>query len=669
MASFDNSSVTTLTGQVTVNYTSSTCSGVDEVTASSGTATASGFITIADAVAGSIQFTSASSSLIALQGTGNTSGLPESSNITFTVVDGAGFARPNEWITFSLDSTVGGIALASDSGQTDTAGKVIATVHSGTVATSVRVTASVDSLPTLITTSSAIVIATGPPDQDSMSLSASVLNPRGWDIDGTDVTITARLADRFNNKIQDGTAISFRTELGSIVGSCTTVNGACSTIWTSQATRGIPANRGRSTILATVEGEESFTDNDSDGVFSDGDFLFKDVDSSGTFTLGDIDYDLGEAYQDDNENDSYDFGEDFIDFGIISNGVRDPASGTYNGSGCTHTTLCDANSSITVRDSLVLVMAEDNPAIAAIGTNGLSNNICNSQADCSILANYPGSFELIQGTPVSSVTFTIAGISNEQVLPVGSSINFSSTFAEIISGSSHTVPNTSANPATGSSVTQYTVYLKADDAATGASVLNIDATVAGMIYGFPPIDLNATPTPYTVSGNVTGAAFPTGSLTLLNDGGDAQLVSASGAFAFSAQLDGSPYAVTVTNNSTTLTCVVTGGDAADGSGTIAAADVTGIVVNCVDNNPYTVSGNVTGTAFPSGALDVVLNAGAETINMTANGAFAFTTNLFNSDAYAVTVTNNTTTLTCVITDGTGIIASGDVTNIDIACDP
>ena len=564
-ASFDNTSIITITGDVTVTYTSSTCSGPDVITATSGTATASGTATIAPASAGSIQFTSASSSLIALQGTGNTSGLPESSDIIFTVVDGGGNFTANEWVDFTLDSSVGGITLTSATGQTDALGQVTATVQSGTVATSVRVTATVQLDPTLITTSSAIVIATGPPDQDSMSLSASVLNPRGWNWDGTDVTLTARLADRFNNKIQDGTAILFTTELGSIVGSCTTTDGSCFTTWTSQSPRTSLtdlSDLGRTTIIATVEGEESFIDVDGNGVFSDGDI----------FT------DLPEAYRDDDESGTYDSGETFTDFD--SGGTWNNISGTYNGSGCTHTTLCDpTTNSITVRDSLTLVMAEDTPAIVAIGTNGFSNNICSSQADCSI--NYPGSFELVQGTPVSSATFTIAGASNEQVLPVASTINFSATFGEITAGGSHTVPNTNANPATGSSITQYTVYLKYDDAATGPSVLNINTTVASMVFGFPPIDLGATLPTYAVSGNVTGTAFASGSLNLLNNGGDAITVTDVGAFAFpAALLDGDDYAVTVVNNTTPLTCVVTGGGAADGTGTIAAADVIDIDVNC-----------------------------------------------------------------------------------------
>ncbi|MDH3342813.1 MAG: hypothetical protein OEM07_03730, partial [Gammaproteobacteria bacterium] len=448
------------------------------------------------------------------------------------------------------------------------------------------VTAQVTSVPALITTSSAIVIATGPPDQDSLSLSASVLNPRGWDLDGTDVTLTARLADRFNNKIQDGTAISFMTELGSIVGSCTTVNGACSTTWTSQAPRIVATDLsglGRTTIIATVEGEESFIDVDGDGVYSDAD--------TGLFT------DLPEAYRDDNEDGAFNSGETFIDFdGSLS---WNDVSTMYNGSGCTNTTVgaggCDPVDSITVRDSIVLVMAEDQPAITAIGTNGSTNNLCATQAECLVTTGgypgrYPGSLSLVLGGApdgaVGSVTFTIAGINNEQVLPAGSTINFGVTNGKITGGASHTVTSTNANPATGSGVTRYTVYLKADTTPSNDGVLNISANVAGSTWSFPPIDIDDSAAPaveYFVSGNITGTAFPAStSLNLLNNGGDAISVPASGAaFAFpTGLLDGDNYAVTVVNNTTGLTCVVTGGSSANGSGSIAAADVTNIDVAC-----------------------------------------------------------------------------------------
>jgi len=469
LASFDTASVVTTTGTATANYTSITCEGIDTITVTSDAAIATGDVTIAAAAAGSIQLSSVSNSLIALKGTGSNTGIPESSNITFTVLNAQGGAVSGGAVNFSLDSTVGGISLVSASANTNANGEVIATVQSGTVATSVRVTATVASNTALATTSSAIVIATGPPDQDSISLSATELNPRAWDFDGTDVTITARLADRFNNKIQDGTAIVFSTELGSIDSSCTTVNGACSVSWTSQAPRGTAGatgNAGRSTILASVEGEESFVDRDGDGVFSDGD----------TFT------DLPEAFQDDNENGSHDPNEPYIDFN--SDATYTDVNTKYNGAGCTHSTLCHPKQAFTVRDSLVLVMAEDSPGIIAIKTNVA--NLCTSQADCGL--NYPASIDL---TAVKSVTFTIVGNANNQILPVGTTITFGAGNGTITAGGTHTVGNTNIDVSISPGIAQYTVYLKPDTTPSDDGVLNIDIIIpGGGTYGLPPIDIS-----------------------------------------------------------------------------------------------------------------------------------------------------------------------------------
>ncbi|MDH5710438.1 MAG: Ig-like domain-containing protein [Gammaproteobacteria bacterium] len=473
-AYFDTATVVTTTGIASVTYTSVACAGIDTIIVTSGdTAIATGDVIVTPPSAGSIQSAAPSASEIALLGTGSTTGLPESSVIKFTVTDVVGAPKPNETVNFTLDSTVGGLKLASTTAATNANGEVTATVQSGTVATSVRVTATVASNPLLSTTSSAIVIATGPPDQDSFSLSATQLNPRAWNLNGTDVTITARLADRFNNKIQDGTAVLFSTELGAIVSSCTTKNGQCSVTWTSQSPRGSAANKGRSTIIATVEGEESFIDNDANGVFSDG-----------AAAASDVHTDLDEAFRDDNEDGSYTAGEYYIDFN--NSGNYSTGDGKYNGAGCTHPTLCGTAASVTVRDSLVLVMAEDTPALYAMGTNGGTNNICTSKADCALGVNYPTFFNL---TTVSSVTFTIAGSQLGQILPVGSTVMFIESNGTITAGGNQTVANTSLDPGVAGNewVTQYTVYLSPDGTPTSDGVLNIDITVAGIKYSLPPI--------------------------------------------------------------------------------------------------------------------------------------------------------------------------------------
>ncbi len=101
---------------------------------------------------------------------------------------------------------------------------------------------------------------------------------------------------------------------------------------------------------------------------------------------------------------------------------------------------------------------------------------------------------------------------------------------------------------------------------------------------------SAVPT-YTVGGNVTGLAGS--GLVLQNNGGDDLDIAADGSFVFATALDDlSLYAVTVLTQPTSpnQTCTVS-----NGSGAIAAANVTDVVVTCVDDGTFTFS-NVSYTA-------------------------------------------------------------------------
>ena len=78
---------------------------------------------------------------------------------------------------------------------------------------------------------------------------------------------------------------------------------------------------------------------------------------------------------------------------------------------------------------------------------------------------------------------------------------------------------------------------------------------------------------YAVGGSVSGLS---GTVVLQDNGGDDLSVSANGAFSFATKLaGGAAYSVTVKTNPSGQSCSV-----ANGSGTIAAADVTNIALTC-----------------------------------------------------------------------------------------
>jgi hypothetical protein len=232
-----DSPVGTIAGVAQSTYLAQGCEGDDIVTATANAGgivlSATGTVIVSPAAASSIEFVSATPENISLKGVGGI----ESSTVVFRVRDSNGNVVANKDVDFSLNTDVGGVDWSPKAAKTDSNGLVQTVVNSGTVHTSVRVRAELNEDSSIFTQSSLLVISTGIPDQDSFSLSASVFNPEAWNIDGTEVTITARLADAFNNPAPDGTAVAFTTEGGSIGDSCVTAKGVCSVIWTSQNVR------------------------------------------------------------------------------------------------------------------------------------------------------------------------------------------------------------------------------------------------------------------------------------------------------------------------------------------------------------------------------------------------------------------------------------------------
>ena len=458
-----DSPVTTINGVATATYRAQGCEITDTITATANAGgvvlSASGNITVSAASVGSLLFVSASPEILAIKGTGAT-GTSESSTLIFKLLDTSGKAMENEEVCFSLNTHVGNAkltplptastscAVGTDaSNTTDSSGNVTVTVNSGTSATTVRVTALATVNGNQVKTqSSNLVISTGIPDQDSMSLSADILNPEAWNHDGTVVKVTARLADAFNNPVPDGTTVLFTTEGGSIEPSCQTANGVCTVDWVSQNPRpegkdlvlsaldpstGIIISQnygGRATVLATAQGNESFPDLNGNGVF--------DLDEEAAFAGNNISgrpYDLAEAFVDYNEDGVYltragsQVGgelETYTDFN--GDNAYNDADGKYNGVLCGTSLICSTETSINVRDSLALIM---------------------SSSSAVFVTNQPagGATIVINGEGTANASVTIADIHN-QPMPAGSTVVFSvAGFGSVASQSSFDWPNENHN--------------------------------------------------------------------------------------------------------------------------------------------------------------------------------------------------------------------------------
>jgi hypothetical protein len=295
LATLDPVSPVSFISSINMNYTANSCKGDDAITATlqSSGAKATGTLSIATLIGESIAFDQAKtgSRIVGIRGTGSASGLTESTNVFFTVTDGGSQAIEGTRVNFSLLQSSSDAALACDglaycdyaSAEDETTGRstqytarsgadgsVLTTVLAGSAAGPIQVLAYIDTNdngaresdePSSV--SKVLFVSTGVADQNSISLSAKLLNPygssltayKGGDLcsdlgydnasyvtggleaDGLCTEIAVRLADKFNHPVPDGTVATFVSEFGRILSSCATVNGDCVVAWNSQNPR------------------------------------------------------------------------------------------------------------------------------------------------------------------------------------------------------------------------------------------------------------------------------------------------------------------------------------------------------------------------------------------------------------------------------------------------
>lgn len=422
------STVASVEGTAEVTYVAQGCntdsSGTETVTARVNIAgtdlSATTSFEVEGADVGSIEFVSADPETIGLKGTGG-QGIAEQSTVRFRVVDETKGPVAGRTVNFSLNTEVGGITLQPITATSDSNGVVQTVIQSGTVATSVRITATeVDT--GISTQSSRLTISTGIPHQDAFSISLGTCNTDSFNRDGIVVPVTVFLSDRFQNPVPDGTSVSFTAEGGQIENGCATNSGSCTVNWTSSNPR--PAalsgdisgqTGGRVRIVATAIGEESFVD-------EDGDFVYDAGESFG---------DLPEAFRDDNENGVFDIGIDgfFLDFN--NSGTFDAPDGRFNGLLCSGN--CSSSNTLGISADINLVMgtselsAEVSPAAPSVSQGG-STGFTVLVEDLN--GNYPAAgtvivvTDTVGGTIVGPDSYDVADSCGAPPVPFGASFTF-----------------------------------------------------------------------------------------------------------------------------------------------------------------------------------------------------------------------------------------------------
>ncbi|WP_445358775.1 hypothetical protein ACJJIQ_13685 [Microbulbifer sp. ANSA003] len=493
-----DSPVTTIEGKATSTYTAAGCEGEDSITAALvnyPSISASGKLDVKAAEVGSIEFVGADPRIISIKGTGG----KETSTLLFQVLSMDDLPISGVEVNFALSTEVGDATLTNDSGTTNADGEVTALVSSGTVATPVSVVASitVDGEEVASTVSDELVVSVGIPDQNSFDVAATVLNPGGDTFNGATSTITVYAGDAFNNKVPDGTAITFTTEYGRITGSCTTIDGNCSVDWTSQDPRkpesytfvGVdgqthsvrtinnticpetgflgapcPVSLGqpygaRSTILAYAFGQETFTDANGNGRFDTGeDFTdlpeaFLDHNEDGEFgNSGNV----GSCYPDCPEV----AGDEDWPADLNNNGVYDQGNGIYNGVLCSDEAEADGSCSkelIHVRKQVELLVSGDQPY--GIFETAAGDFLDQPHID-------------ISSDETGTVNFYLSDIYNGR-LPLGTTVNIESDYCEVWP-EAWAVGNTSAQ---GPSIVDITVNAPNGAVPEGADFVKVTVNV------------------------------------------------------------------------------------------------------------------------------------------------------------------------------------------------
>lgn len=205
----------------------------------------------------------------------------------------------------------------------------------------------------------------------------------------------------------------------------------------------------------------------------------------------------------------------------------------------------------------------------------------------------------------------------------------------------------------------YTVTVSTQPSGQNCVVRNASGTIQDADAG--NVEVECVSNAFTIGGRVTGLAG-SGMTLRLNRGNDLSIVD-NGAFAFATALqDGAAYEISVLRQpaNPTQVCTVT-----NGAGSVAAANVTNIAINCVSSS-FTVGGTVSGLA---GTGFVVQLNGDGDLPIASNGSFTFATPLASGAQYRVNVAAQPSnpTQVCTVASGAGTIGSTNVTNVRITC--
>ncbi|MBI4848263.1 MAG: hypothetical protein HY808_06770 [Nitrospirae bacterium] len=349
---------TTANGVATATFTAGSTAGTVTITATAGSKNDTATITISAPDTGSIEFNSATPSVIGIKGSGQT----EVSLIKFLVKDINGNPVVDGTSVSFVMNGPGGGRLPSNGGEyigdsdatpttasaSTVSGYASVYLNSGSIAGPVIITATVTDT-TMSSSSTAISIGGGVPNDAHLTIVTDRFNLEGLGWANIQANISVFMADRFGNyNVLQGTTMSFYSEAGAIDrNAITDANGSASVIFRTQnplpfdvepsawendlcddietayglniyddtdlgegntltCKYGHPTD-GWATIMVTTRGEEAFNDTNGNGLYNTGESFtdtsqeaFLDANDDDSWSDGSVDPE--ELYIDDSAN-------------------------------------------------------------------------------------------------------------------------------------------------------------------------------------------------------------------------------------------------------------------------------------------------------------------------------------------------------------------------------
>lgn len=315
-------SATTTNGVASTTFQAGPAGGVVTIKATTGTLTTELSLTVASGPVSSITNQSVTPQQIGVRGGGK----EDVSIIVFRVLDGTGnTVSDGTTVNFAIATSLGGGEKLSPSSAQTVGGNVSVALQSGTIPGIATVTASVTAGTQTVASEARVTIVAGLPEHNHFTVAVGKFNVAGYITAGIETKVTAFVGDRYSNPVPIGTPVSFFTEGGIISvkdtsGNPTNLTNNLSQALATHITAAPTPDTvstfhgliGLSTVLATTQGQETYTDSNGNGIYD----------------LGEPFVDLGEPYIDKNDSGNFDNGEFFVDVDL--NGAWSGPNGTWN---------------------------------------------------------------------------------------------------------------------------------------------------------------------------------------------------------------------------------------------------------------------------------------------------------------------------------------------------